>query len=90
MSICRGFNKHILEEFVRQVSYLPEQIMVLLVLLHFQTSNFSNKSNNQMHQFHRFIACCLNRAQHDSGVLTPTIKSSTNAVVASGFTFGAW
>jgi len=29
-------------------------------------------------------------AQHVSGVLTPIIRSSTTAVEASGFAFGAW
>jgi len=29
-------------------------------------------------------------AQHVSGVLTPIIRSSTTAVAASAFTFGAW
>jgi hypothetical protein len=29
-------------------------------------------------------------AQHVSSVLTPIIRSSTTAVAASGFTFGAW
>jgi hypothetical protein len=37
-----------------------------------------------------FITWCLFTAQHVSGVLTPIIRSSTTAVAASGFTFGAW
>jgi hypothetical protein len=43
-----------------------------------------------MQQFLKFIIWRLCRAQHDSGVLSPNIRSSTTAVAASGFTFGAW
>jgi hypothetical protein len=43
-----------------------------------------------MQQFLKFITLRLCTAQHDSGVLTPTIRSATTAVAASGFTGGSW
>ena len=43
-----------------------------------------------MQKFLQFITWRLFTAQHVSGVPTPIIRSSTTAVAASGFTYGAW
>ena len=53
-------------------------------------STIHTEKSNKIQQLLKFIICRLNTAQHVSDVLTPVIRSSTIAVAASGFTFGAW
>jgi len=55
-------------------------------------SHDSNKSPTRCNNFidSSLLSWRLFTAQHVSGILTPIIGSSTNAVVASGFTFVSW
>jgi hypothetical protein len=62
----------------------------LLVVSIFGSSSNSNKSPTRCNSFSSLLSKRLFTAQHVSAVLTPIIGSSTTAVAASGFTFGAW
>jgi len=50
----------------------------------------SNKTPTRCNNFSILLFWHLFTAQHVLGVLTPIIRSSTTAVAASGFIFGAW
>ena len=68
------------------LNYTMMQELTKLKLLHLVGYWISIRCNS----FSSFITWRLCTAQHVSGVLTPIIRSSTTAVAASGFTFGAW
>jgi hypothetical protein len=69
-------------------------ICILPFVLHTHTKQQvkynSNKSPTRCKNFYSLLSWRLFTAQHVSGVLTPIIRSSTTAVAASCFTFGAW
>jgi len=53
-------------------------------------TSISNKSPTRCNNFSSLLSWRLFTAQYVSGNLTPIIRSSTTAVAASGFIFGAW
>jgi phosphopantetheine adenylyltransferase len=54
------------------------------------TLTFQINQPTRCNNFSSLLLDNLCTAQHVSGVLMPTIRSSTTAVAASGFTVGAW
>jgi hypothetical protein len=68
----------------------PNNLLVLEVCksVHYHTIQINQPT--RCNNFSSFITWRLCTAQHVSGVLTSIIRSSTTAVAASAFTFGAW